>query len=320
MRKTTCFLGSILMLIVFSMESQAQQSLADLKNQQKKIKAAVETVMPATVSITDGTGFGSGVVVTNDGYILTAGHVLTTNPRNRDLTVYFPDGSRAKARPLGKNLTVDAGMCKLIGDRQWPYVEIGDSKSVKRGDWCITIGHSGGYELGRTPPVRIGKILRNNNRRMITDCALIGGDSGGPLFDIDGKLIGIHSSIGRSIAENRHAAIDPFLEDWDKLADGKTWGKLGAPNPNRAFLGIRMSEDKARVEEVIPKSAAMAAGVEVGDVVIKIDENQINGAADLVEAIADKQPGSEIRLRILRQNKSILLTAQLKSLAEMESE
>lgn len=295
-----------------------QESLAELRKQQAKIKETVKKVMPATVSITDGVGFGSGVVVSPDGYILTAGHVLTTNPNKRDLLIYFPDGSTAKARPLGMNLNVDSGMAKLIGDRKWPYVEVGNSKDVKRGDWCITIGHSGGYELGRTPPVRVGKILRNNNIRMITDCALIGGDSGGPLFDINGNLIGIHSSIGQSVAENRHAAINPFLTDWDKLAQGETWGQLGAQPVRRAKLGIRMAEDEAKVEEVIDNSAAKEAGVEPGDVVMSIDDNKINGARDLIEAILDKKPGNNINLKILRDNRIITLTAKLKSWSDSQ--
>ena len=313
------FIASIALLFVVNVNVKAEDSLEEYKKRQAKIKETVKKVMPATVSITDGVGFGSGVVVSKAGYILTAGHVLTTNPQKRDLLVYFPDGSTARAKPLGMNLNVDAGMCKLVDDKKWPYVEVGDSKDVKRGDWCITIGHSGGYELGRTPPVRVGKILRNNNVRMITDCALIGGDSGGPLFDIDGNLIGIHSSIGQSVAENRHAAINPFLRDWDKLAQGESWGRLGAQSQKRALLGIRMSKDEAKVEEVIANSAAKEAGVRPGDVVVSLDNSRINGAQDLVEAIADKKPGNKITLKVLRNNRTITLTARLKSWAESQN-
>lgn len=311
------------MMLIFavSLSAYGQKSLEEFKRHQAKIKETVKKVMPATVSITDGIGFGSGVVVTKDGYILTAGHVLTTNRSGRDLTVYFPDGSVAKAKPLGKNLNVDAGMAKLIGEKSWPYVEVGDSKSVDRGDWCITIGHSGGYELGRTPPVRVGKILRNNNIRLITDCALIGGDSGGPLFDIDGNLIGIHSSIGQSIAENRHAAINPFLEDWDQLADGKSWGRLGGQTTlptQQARLGIQMARDNAKVELVLDNSAAKEAGIQKGDVVVTIDGEEIYSAQDVVEAIRDKRPGNRIKLKILRNNRTLTLTARLKSRAESQ--
>lgn len=296
--------------------ASGNETLAELRQRQEQIKETVKKVMPATVSISDGVGFGSGVIVSPDGYILTAGHVLTTNPENRDLVIYFPDGSIGRARPLGMNLNVDAGMAKLIGDRKWPYVEVGDSTNIKRGDWCITIGHSGGYELGRTPPVRVGKVLRNNNIRMITDCALIGGDSGGPLFDLEGNLIGIHSSIGESVAENRHAAINPFLKDWDKLAAGETWGQLGAQPIRRALLGIQLARDVAEVTEVIDNSAAKEAGLQPGDVVVSIDDEKVNGSQDLIEAILDKRPGNRIRLQVLRNNRIISLSCRLKSAAE----
>lgn len=306
--------GGLICLGFLAFECKAQESIAELKSRQEKVKASIKKVMPATVSITDGVGFGSGVVVSKDGYILTAGHVLTTNPKNRDLTIYFSDGSIAKAKPLGKNLDADAGMAKLIGDKDWPYVDMGDSKKVKRGDWCICIGHSGGYELGRTPPVRTGKILRNNNLRIMTDCALIGGDSGGPLFDLDGKLIGIHSSIGSSLAENRHSAINPFLADWDDLAAGKTWGQLGTER-RTALLGIVMEQDSARIEKVLEDSAAEEAGIEVGDLIIRIDNDEIASAKELQEFIADKSPGNRIKLTILRNNRTLTLTARLKAAA-----
>ncbi len=311
-QRSIIFGGLLYLSFVFSHSCTAEETLAAFKSRQAKIKASVKKVMPATVSITDRVGFGSGVIVSKDGYILTAGHVLTTNPENRELTVYFSDGSIAKAKPLGKNLDVDAGMAKLIGDKEWPYVDMGDSKNVRRGDWCICLGHSGGYDLGRTPPVRTGKILRNNNLRILTDCALIGGDSGGPLFDLDGKLIGINSSIGSSIAENRHAAINPFLSDWDDLASGKTWGQLGTER-RTAKLGIVMDFDSARIERVVENSAAAEAGIEVGDLVIKIDGDEISSANELQEVIADKSPGNRIKLTVLRKNRTLTLSAKLKA-------
>lgn len=305
--------------LIWSQDALAQGTLADAKKLQAKIRNTVKQVMPATVSITDGIGFGSGVVVTKDGFILTAGHVISTTPKGRKLTVFFPDGSQAKAESLGMNLNVDAGMAKLIGDedKEWPYVEVGDSGEVNRGDWCICIGHSGGYELGRTPPVRIGKVLRKNERRLITDCALIGGDSGGPLFDLDGELIGIHSSIANSIAENRHAAINPFLSDWDKLAAGEKWGRLGNVPDGRPVLGIVMDEEEAKITTVVPNSAASSAGLKVGDVVVSIDNTQITGSRELVEAIADRRPGNTIKLTILRNNRTLNISARLKSRAEL---
>ena len=236
-QRSIIFGGLLYLSFVFSLSCTAEETLAAFKSRQAKIKASVKKVMPATVSITDRVGFGSGVIVSKDGYILTAGHVLTTNPENRELTVYFSDGSIAKAKPLGKNLDVDAGMAKLIGDKEWPYVDMGDSKNVRRGDWCICLGHSGGYELGRTPPVRTGKVLRNNNLRILTDCALIGGDSGGPLFDLDGNLIGITARLAVPLPKTDMQRSTHFFRIgtiWRRVKHGDNLG----PNAEQPGSGL----------------------------------------------------------------------------------
>ena len=82
--------------------------------------------------------------------------------------------------------------------------------------------------------------------QVLTDAVLIGGDSGGPLFDLDGKLIGIHSSIGDSMAENRHVAMDVFQRDWDRLKRGDSWGRfpeLNEPDQQkrRGLIGVRLN-------------------------------------------------------------------------------
>lgn len=201
------------------------------RERQQQVIAANGKVMPAVVSITDGESFGSGVVVSKDGLILTAGHVIIES--DREFEVMFPDGRTAAAKALGKNLNADAGMMKLTDPdrKEWPYVEVGSTEAIRLGQWVIALGHAGGYDLGRTPPLRLGRVLRKEQEALTTDCAIIGGDSGGPLFDLDGKLIGIHSSIGDSIAENRHVSVDMFLKDWDRLESGESWGRLPGTEP-----------------------------------------------------------------------------------------
>src|SRR5438067_853762 len=83
-----------------------------------------------------------------------------------------------------------------------------DSKDVKNGDWCVCVGHPGGYKEGRTPVVRVGRVLAHNDNHLQSDCTMVGGDSGGPLFDLDGKVIGINSRIGLTIASNIHVPVD----------------------------------------------------------------------------------------------------------------
>lgn len=155
------------------------ESIDSLRDKQVKIRKVVEQSMPATVVVTDGIGSGSGVIVSEEGLVLTAAHVLLTG--GPELRVIFADGRTVKATALGTNLDVDAGMLKLDEPGPWPFVPMAEAGVAEPGDWCVVLGHPGGYQLGRTPPVRVGRILADDPTVVLTDCALIGGDSGGPL-------------------------------------------------------------------------------------------------------------------------------------------
>lgn len=174
-------------------------------------------------------GQGSGVVVSEDGLILTVGHVLSKT--DSEITVVFPDGRQAKAKTLGADRSRDAGMAKIIDKGPWPYVDMGKSADLKPGQWCLAIGHPGGLQKGRTPPVRLGRILSVNDNELLkgfirSDATVISGDSGGPLFDLDGKVIAIHSNIGIDVTENRHVPVDVYREHWDDFLAGKQTGEL----------------------------------------------------------------------------------------------
>ena len=128
------------------------------------------------------------------------------------------------------------------------------------------MGHSGGYELGRRPPVRTGRVLGRNDYQLETDAVLIGGDSGGPLFNLDGKLVGIHSSIGDSVAENRHVMTEIFARDHQRMKRGDQWGQLPTlANENDGTkppkMGIRVDLNTGRVNGVTENSPASDVGV-----------------------------------------------------------
>lgn len=302
----------VLTLLAINSRSWAQDipNLQNLREIQARIEAVTAKNTLATVLVTDGIGSGSGVIVSPDGLVLTAGHVLTTGGTNYKVTL--PTGRELNARPLGKNLNFDAGMIQITEPGPWPYVELGDRKSLKVGDWSVCLGHPGGYEIGRTPPVRAGKILALKPTQLITDCALIGGDSGGPLFDLDGKLIGIHSSISDSIAVNRHVSVNIFREHWDRMLKGESWGVLpdlsdedsdddAAP---RAGLGITLDlkAAEAKITNVRPGSVAETTGVLAGDVIVQIDDRPIQSSQQVVDLIAEKSPGQAIELTIRRKD------------------
>ena len=124
----------------------------------------------------------------------------------------FPDGRRATAKALGANFSRDSGLAKITDPGKWPHVEMGHSDDIKPGTWCMALGHPGGIQQGRTPPIRLGRVLiaGKGARFLVTDATVISGDSGGPLFDLEGRVIGIHSNIGMNVNQNQHVPIDVY--------------------------------------------------------------------------------------------------------------
>ena len=207
----------------------------------ERIRAATVGIINQSLSAHGaGMGEGSGVVVSEDGLILTVGHVLGKN--GSELTVVFPDGRRAQAKSLGADFTRDAGMARITDPGKWPHVEVGKSADLKPGQWCLAIGHPGGIQQGRTPPLRLGRILATPGPNspmpfLQTDATVISGDSGGPLFDLDGKVIGIHSNIGLGVTENRHVPVDVHREKWQDLLAGKQTGEMLGSHARNPFDG-----------------------------------------------------------------------------------
>ncbi len=211
-----------------------------------KSEAAAAKVLAATVGIINQSlagggrmGEGSGIVISEDGLILTAGHVM--GQAGAELTVIFPDGRRANAKALGANFTRDSGLVKITDPGKWPHVEMGRSDELKPGAWCLALGHPGGVQKGRTPPVRLGRLLvaGRHGRFLMSDATVISGDSGGPLFDLEGRVIGIHSNIGMNVNQNQHVPIDVFRSQWDDLLASKTFG-----SPRDMQPAARISPEK----------------------------------------------------------------------------
>lgn len=266
--------------------------------------------MPATVVLLSGTtgASGSGVITSEDGLILTAAHVIQGAEKT---LVVFPDGEQVKAKVLGANYSRDMAMVQLPKTRKWPHVKLGISKPLEAGDWVVALGHSAGFDAARTPPVRFGRILSHGPGNFLTtDCVLIEGDSGGPLFDLDGKLVGIHSSISKSLSNNNHAGIDGFKEDWDRMLNGEAWGELSLnpfANPDTPALGIQMAfspnTNGVIVGEIVPRSPAAKAGIRVGDVIMSLDGEPIEDAAALLRKMAKRQAGDTTKVGYLREDR-----------------
>ena len=247
------------------------------KTIEKTIEVAKNT--PAVVSLfgEKTSGAGSGTIVSADGIILTAAHVTQGND---EMQVIFPDGKQARCKVLGADYARDVSLAKITQAGTYPFAEMGDSDKLEPTSIVVALGHPGGFDLRRSPPVRIGRISQKNmGGFLVSDCTLVGGDSGGPLFDLDGKVVGVHSSISESLSFNRDAPTSAAKADWDKLLEGKRWGTLGGPvaemfgkNRNRAVLGGVLdteSKDGVAVKEVQPKSPLEAAGLKAGDVLVR---------------------------------------------------
>ena len=253
-----------------------------LQKRQQLVDNALKKVTPSLVSVHDGFGAGSGVVVSADGIVLTASHVVDSRRRHRlPLSVMFPDGAKYRAKLLGMNRFADAAMLKITepyrkGTR-FPHVELGRSSELKRGDWCFALGHPGGFRAERPAPVRLGRVLSVGHRTVVSDCAIVLGDSGGPLFDLSGQLIGIHSMITEVIVENRHVAVDVFRRDGERMEAGETWGELQAQDldlveTDLVGLLLRWRSNTAEVSHVVQGSPADEAGIYPGDILLKVNE------------------------------------------------
>ena len=146
-------------------------SIEELKERERKVKKVVSELMPTVVAVVgnDQPATGSGVIINEDGLIMTAGHV--TEAAGKELTIIFPDGRSVKGESLGANRTRDAGLARITEEGKWPFAKIGDSKKAKLGEWLIAMGHPGGYDLNRSPPIRLGRLISSGSMGMLrTDC------------------------------------------------------------------------------------------------------------------------------------------------------
>lgn len=283
-------------------------SMSSMAELQIHVRAVASKVTGATVAlVADGGETGSGVIVSPDGLILTAAHVVGSDEFMR---VVFADGRVLKGRVLGANFTRDAAMVQIMDrGRKYPYVELGESDALKVGDFVVALGHSKGFDPERRAPIRMGRLCTDGKQRfLITECTLIGGDSGGPLFDLSGKLVGIHSSIGPMLKINNHVPISVFKKDWEKLFSGQHWGQLGLhpmADPESPVLGFTMMEvlgvEGVVVEDVVVDSPADAAGIKPGDVITHMDNRNLRSVRDILRELGRHRPGETVPVVVVRK-------------------
>ena len=257
------------------------------------------------------TGEGSGFVVSADGWVITNHHVIEDA---QSITLKFVDGRTAKARVLGSDPSLDVALLDIEGDEVWPYVELGDSTRVEVGDWVVAMGNPLG--LGTTVTVGIisgkGRALGHNvyDDFLQTDAAINQGNSGGPLFDLEGRVIGINTAI--IAGANTIGFAIPIDAAREIMAELGTNGRVA-----RGYIGLRPDptdegEDAgARVGAIFDGTPADKAGIRVGDRIIAVDGQPIRTPVELVRTISRRDPGEKVDVRLVREGKELSVRVTL---------
>ena len=271
---------------------------------------------------------GSGFLVSADGYIVTNNHVIQPDGRAEleEVTVTLTDGSEFQAEVVGKDPASDLAVLKISRGQPFPFVHFGDSRHARVGDWVVAIGQP--FGLGGTVTSGIvSAVVRSTgqggayDRYIQTDASINRGNSGGPLFDMQGSVIGINNAIfspsGGSVGIGFAIPAETAEPIVQKLIAGE--------EIQRGFLGVRiqpMNRDLADalglaenrgefIQSVQPGEAGEQAGLKAGDVVLKVDGKDVTRDQTLSFIVANLPPGKRINLEILRDGQRQTLAATI---------
>jgi len=259
---------------------------------------------------------GSGFIIREDGLIVTNAHVVAEAER---IQVRLADGRRFEGKLVGKDSRVDLAVLQIEGVRGLPVLPVGDSNRVRVGEFVMALGHPFGLEQ----TVSFGIVSRKGAALRVaspgfdfiqTDAAVNPGNSGGPLVNMAGEVMGVNSmaartgSIGFAIPVNVVKALLPQL-----VAKGKVeWGWLGVgidevPDEDLAKLGLSEARG-VLVRQVMPGEPADKGGLKAMDVILSVDGEPLQGPRDLQRIIAISPPGKTVRLRVVRDGKETELS------------
>jgi serine protease Do len=274
---------------------------------------------------------GSGFLISPDGYILTNAHVVGKADK---VTVTFEDGTTYPGKLVNKDERVDIAVVKISdGRKTFPYAILGDSDTIKVGQWAIAIGNPFALDhtvttgvisaKGRSVEVSQDQGIQNYIQ---TDASINPGNSGGPLCDIEGRVIGINSAIysqsggsvgiGFAIPANiaRKAAED--LVNIGKIKRAGLGCIVQGLTPQMAkSFGLDTTEG-ALLSEVNPDGAAQKAGLKAGDIVLAVNGEKVTSSGDLVAKLYTHSPGETVELTILRNGQQSTLPVTLQELKE----
>ena len=175
----------------------------------------------------------------------------------------------------------------------------------------MAVGNMGGWDDKRGAVFRLGRVISVSRNTIRTDCKLLGGDSGGPLFDLTGKVIGIHSRISSAPDQNYHVAMIAFHDDWNDLKSSKTVEPVG--ENERGYLGINFSSDPkgVRVTRVGEDTSADKAGLKPGDIITHFNGKKLYSGSGVRDLIEKTKIGDEIKVKVEREGKTREMTIKL---------
>jgi len=269
-----------------------------------------------------GQGLGSGFILNAEGLILTNHHVIANAT---DIRVRLSDNTEYVAKVIGKDAATDVALIKLNAPpKGLASVVLGDSDAIRQGDFVVALGSPFGLRETATMGIISAKHRGGVNSGnpyddfLQTDAAINSGNSGGPLFNLRGEVIGINtaivspqigSGIGFAVPINMAKALLPQLQAKGRVTRGYLGVSVGDLTPDlvKAF-GLQPGLKGALVQQVVPKQPAAKAGVEPGDVVLSVNGKPVDSSGALTRAVSLITPGDKVTLVILRGGKERTLT------------
>lgn len=280
----------------------------------------------------EATSLGSGFIISADGYVVTNNHVISGGAQGRgvvsavvdSITVTLPDRNEYKARVVGRDPFSDLALLKIESKKPLPFVQFGDSTRARVGDWVIAIGNP--FGLGGTVTAGIVSALHRTiglggayDRYIQTDASINQGNSGGPMFDLDGNVIGINTAIfsptggnvgiGFAIPAEQARPVIEQLKGGGRVKRGYL-GVGIQPMTEDIASGLGLPKDRGEiVSRVEPGEAAARAGIRQGDVIIKVNNHEVTPDETLSYIVANTPIGTRMPIELIREGKRMTLTA-----------
>ena len=271
---------------------------------------------------------GSGFIISADGFVVTNNHVVAPDNRARleEITVTMPDGTEYEAELIGADAASDLAVLKIQSDNTFPFVEFGDSSQTRVGEWVVAIGNP--FGLGGTVTSGIvSAVYRNTNqggaydRFIQTDASINRGNSGGPLFDMRGNVIGINNAIfspsggsvgiGFAIPAEIAQPIVAKLREGQEIERGYLGVSLQPVDDDLAdSLGLRDGSGEI-VQLVSDDSPAEAAGLRAGDIITGVNGQDVTSSQTVSILVANITPGTTVPIEVLRDGRTITINTTL---------